>query len=422
MFAWIVTIDGPMRKAIFAFILAVCTLVTLSVARADSTKLPGKSAGKPAGLVVDAETGQILVANRANTPWYPASLTKLMTAYVVFGEIAAGRLSMDTQITVSATAAGQPPTKFGFKTGQKLTVQQALTAMLVTSANDASVALAEQVGGSEAGFVLRMNGAVQKLGMIGTRYQNATGLPDDGQVTTARDLAVLSLALIHEFPDRYGMFSLRDATVGKRRLPTVNGFVASYPGADGMKTGFTCGSGYNIVGSAVHANQRLVAVLLGAHDRNQRAGLIRKLLDTGFAGGDTVPATLSNIALIPAALDSGTPPTVLRGSDCAAPESSDDEAGTGKLSGWGVIFGGYNSADQARAAIGGMQQRYKAVLTGGRPAVVLRQMEGSKRFAALLVGLDASKAGQACKALWQQKQYCLALNPIVLNDPAALWR
>ena len=146
-----------MRKAIFAFVLAVCgaagLVVAGSCAQADGVK--------PAGLVVDAESGQILVANRASAAWYPASLTKLMTAYVVFSEVAAGRLAMDMQITVSATASGQPPTKFGLRKGQKLTVKQALSAMLVTSANDAAVALAEQVGGSESGFVQRMNAAAQ---------------------------------------------------------------------------------------------------------------------------------------------------------------------------------------------------------------------------------------------------------------------
>ena len=403
-----------MRKAILAFILAVCATVAPLGAGADATK--------PAGLVVNAETGQILVANRANAAWYPASLTKLMTAYVVFGEVAAGRLSMDTQITVSATAAGQPPTKFGLKTGQKLTVQQALNAMVVTSANDAAVALAEQIGGSEQGFVFRMNAAAMQLGMIGTRYQNATGLPNDGQVTTARDMAVLALAVIHQYPDRYPMFSQRQAKVASRSLPTVNGFLTAYPGAEGMKTGFTCGSGYNIIGSSLRSGQRLVAVVLGAHDRNQRLAKVKQLLDKGFAGGETVPATFSNIAMLPAALEVGTPPTVLSGSECAATDSADDEDGNGRLSGWGVIFGAYASPDQAKKAIGGAQLRFKSALTGGRPAVVLRQLEGGKRYVALLVGLDAGRAGQACKALWQQKQYCLALNPTVLNDPRALWR
>src|SRR4051794_14573446 len=130
-----------MRKAIFAFVLAVCTAGMLSSVKADATK--------PAVLVLDADTGQILVASRASAAWYPASLTKLMTAYVVFSEVKAGRLKMDTQIAVSPNASKTPPTKFGLKSGQKLTVQQALNALLVTSANDAAVALAEQIGGSE---------------------------------------------------------------------------------------------------------------------------------------------------------------------------------------------------------------------------------------------------------------------------------
>ena len=390
------------------------TLATaISGARADTVK--------PAGLVVDAETGQVLVAKKAHAAWYPASLTKLMTAYVVFSEVAAGRLSMDSKVIVSKTAASQPPTKFGLKTGQKLTVKQALSAMVVTSGNDAAVALAETVGGSEAGFVLRMNAAARKLGMIDTRFQNATGLPDDKQVTTARDMAVLALAVIHDFPDQYPIFSQRQATVGKRTRPTVNALLGAYPGADGMKTGFTCGSGYNLIGSAQHADQRLVAVLLGAHDHNQRASLIRKMLDSGFAGGETVPSTFSNIAMIPAALDAGTPPTVLKGDECAPTDSAADGNG-GRLPGWGVIFGAYMTADQAHQAIGKVRKQFKSAIHGGRPTVVMRQLEGSKRYVALLVGLDGAKAGQTCKSLWAQNQYCLALNPTVLNDPRALWR
>jgi D-alanyl-D-alanine carboxypeptidase len=408
-----------MRKAILAFILAVCGMAGLGTAvtcaQADGTK--------PAGLVVDAETGQILVANRANAAWYPASLTKLMTAYVVFDEVKAGRLAMDTQITVSATASGQPPTKFGLKKGQKLTVKQALSAMLVTSANDAAVALAEQVGGSEIGFVGRMNAAAQKLGMIGTRYQNATGLPNDGQVTTARDMAVLALHVIHDFPERYALFSDRQATVAGRTLPTVNALLTGYPGADGMKTGFTCGSGYNVIGSALRGERRLVAVLLGAHDRNDRAAKIRKLLDSGFSGGETVPSTFSNIAMIPAALDSGTPPVVLNGSQCAATDSvdSDGNAGPSKLPGWGIIFGAFADQNKAQKTISDMKQKMKGELKG-RPTIVLRQVEGSKKYAALLVGLSGDDAGKTCRMVWHRGQYCLALNPVVLNDPNALWR
>jgi D-alanyl-D-alanine carboxypeptidase len=408
-----------MRKAIFAFVLAVCGAASLtaagSCARADGTK--------PAGLVVDADSGRILVANRANVPWYPASLTKLMTAYVVFSEVAAGRLSMDTQITVSAAASGQPPTKFGLKKGQKLTVKQAVTAMLVTSANDAAVALAEQIGGSESGFVQRMNETAQQLGLIGTRYQNATGLPSDGQVTTARDMAVLALHAIHDFPDRYALFSQRSATVAGRTLPTVNGFLVNYPGAEGMKTGFTCGSGYNIIGSATRDGHRLVAVLLGAHDRNERAGKIKKLLDSGFAGGETVPSTFSNIAMIPAALESGTPPVVLNGSECAATDSVDNDGSSApsRLPGWGIIFGAFADQGKAQKAIGDMKTKLKGDLKG-RPAIVQRQVEGTKRYAALVVGLSAADAGSTCRMVWHRGQYCLALNPVVLNDPNALWR
>jgi D-alanyl-D-alanine carboxypeptidase len=412
-----------MRKAIFAFVLGLCTLVAALSGAPRGALADGV---KPARLVVDAETGKVLVADRANLPWYPASLTKLMTAYITFSEIAAGRLNLTDTVTVSATAAAQPPTKFGFRTGQKITVQQALTAMLVASANDAAYALAERIGGNTTDFVAHMNATAQNLGMIGTHFENPNGLPDNAQVTTARDLAVLALALIHTFPDRYPMFSLRQATIGGRTLPTVNGLLVTYPGADGMKTGFTCGSGYNIVGSAVRSGQRLIAVVLGARDLGQRASLVRALLDSGFKGGETVPNTILNIAMVPAGLDNGAPPTVLKGSECESSDTIDAESAESsapaRLPGWGIIFGSYADPGIARQAIGASQLKLKGGVKGGRPAVVRRQYEGSTRYAALLVGLSSNDAGEACRMLWHRAQYCLALNPTVLNDPRALWR
>jgi D-alanyl-D-alanine carboxypeptidase len=411
-----------MRKAIFAFVLGLCTLVgALSGAPRDVWA----DGVKPARLVVDAETGKVLVADRANLPWYPASLTKLMTAYITFSEIQAGRLSLTDTIAASAQAAAQPPTKFGFKTGQKITVQQAVTAMLVASANDAAYALAERIGGSASAFVSRMNTTAQNLGMVGTQFQNPNGLPDNAQVTTARDMAVLAMALIHNFPDRYSLFSLRQASIAGRSQPTVNSLLGAYPGADGMKTGFTCGSGYNMVGSAVHGGQRLIAVVLGARDRGQRLVLMRGLLDSGFKGGETVPNTIQNIAMVPAGLETAAPPTVLKGSDCEAsgtPDAENDNAAPARLPGWGIIFGSYPSPDVARQAIGASQVKLKGGISGGRPAVVKRQFEGNTRYAALLVGLSPNDAGDACRMLWHRALYCLALNPTVLNDPRALWR
>ncbi|MES1152716.1 MAG: hypothetical protein ABUL54_12510, partial [Dongia sp.] len=303
--------------------------------------------------------------------------------------------------------------------------QQAATAMLVSSANDAAYALAERIGGSASSFIDRMNAAALNLGMIGTHFQNPNGLPDDAQVTTARDVAVLALALIHNFPERYPMFSLRQVAIGGRSQPTVNSLLGSYPGADGMKTGFTCGSGYNMVGSAVKGGQRLVAVVLGAHDRGQRMVLMRGLLDSGFKGGETVPNTILNIAMVPAGLATAAPPTVLKGSDCEAsgtPDAEDDDAAPARLPGWGVIFGSYPNPDVARQAIGASQLKLKGGVSGGRPAVVKRQFEGTTKYAALLVGLKSSDAGEACRMLWHRALYCLALNPTVLNDPRALWR
>src|SRR5450432_3544948 len=234
-------------------------------------------------LVVEAESGKVLQADNATYPWYPASVTKLMTAYVTLKAVKDGRVTLDTLLTVSRTASSQSPSKMGFKPGTQVTVDNALKMMLVKSANDMAVVLAEGVGGSIDGFSAQMNKAAQKLGMTQTSYVNPNGLPADGQITSARDLAILARAIIHDLPEYEYFYHIPAIRFGRKITNNFNHLIGRYPGADGFKTGFICASGYNLVGSATRSGKRLIAVVLGSTSGHQRAVRAAQLLERGFA-------------------------------------------------------------------------------------------------------------------------------------------
>ena len=234
--------------------------------------------------MVEADTGKVLQADNATMPWYPASVTKLMTAYVTLKAVKDGRISLDTLLTVSPTAASQSPSKMGFRPGTQVTVDNALKMMLVKSANDMAVVLAEGVGGSIDGFSAMMNETAQKLGMTQTSYVNPNGLPADGQITSARDLAILARAIIRDMPEYEYFVHIPSIRFGRRITQNFNRLIGRYPGADGFKTGFICASGYNLVASATRDGKRLIAVVLGASSGRMRAVRAAQLLDRGFAG------------------------------------------------------------------------------------------------------------------------------------------
>jgi len=234
-------------------------------------------------LLVEADTGRVLEAQNATNPWYPASVTKMMTAYVTLKAVKDGRLSLDTLVTVSPVAASQSPSKMGLRPGTQVTIENALAMMLVKSANDMAVVLAEGVGGSIDGFSAQMNEAAQRLGMTQTSYVNPNGLPADGQITSARDLAILARAIIHDLPEYEYFYHIPAIRFGRKVTNNFNHLIGRYPGADGFKTGFICASGYNLVGSATRDGKRLIAVVLGSTSGHMRAVRAAQLLERGFA-------------------------------------------------------------------------------------------------------------------------------------------
>jgi D-alanyl-D-alanine carboxypeptidase len=239
--------------------------------------------------VVDAQTGQVFDHHDAVRPWFPASTTKLMTLYVVLRAIAAGELTLESPVTISKNAAGQPPSKMGFRAGTMLTLDNALKMMMVKSANDIAVAVAETVGGSVPGFAERMNSEAKRLGMMRSQFINPHGLPEPRQITSARDMAVLARALLDEFPEQRGFLNIHAIQFGKTVMRTYNPLLEQYQGATGMKTGFICASGYNLVASAQRGGRELIAVVFGAYGGAARAEQAARLLNAGFVAAAYSP-------------------------------------------------------------------------------------------------------------------------------------
>jgi D-alanyl-D-alanine carboxypeptidase len=233
-------------------------------------------------ILVDADSGKVLRAENATYPWYPASTTKLMTLYMTLSAIRDHRITFDTLFAVSPNASAQAPVKMGFPVGTQLTVDNAIKMMMVKSANDMAVVLAEGVGGSIDDFAQQMTETAHRLGMTESNFVNPNGLPADGQIMSARDLAILARALIHEFPQYSFYWHVPAIKYGRRVVRNYNPLLGRYAGADGMKTGFICASGFNMVATATRDNKQLIAVVLGAPSSSARAVKAAELLEGGF--------------------------------------------------------------------------------------------------------------------------------------------
>jgi D-alanyl-D-alanine carboxypeptidase len=306
-----------LRKSLFIVALACGALLAPRAANAEAL------------LLIDAASGKVLQAENATIPWYPASVTKIMTAYVTLKAVKEGRLTLDTLFTVSPTAASQSPSKMGFRPGIQLTVDNALKMMMVKSANDMAVVLAEGVGGSIDGFSAMMNDTAKRLGMTQTSYVNPNGLPADGQITSARDLGILARSFLRDLPEYEYFVHIPAIRFGKRVTGNFNKLIGRYPGADGFKTGFICASGYNLVASATRNGRRLIAVVLGANSGTARAVKAAQLLERGFSqdGLSWLRPSLGTVeSLVPV---DASPPN-LRDEMCGGhrkrPASDDDDA------------------------------------------------------------------------------------------------
>jgi D-alanyl-D-alanine carboxypeptidase len=375
-------------------------------------------------VVADAATGNVLYAARPLDPWRPASLTKLMTLYLVFEALDAGDLGGEESLPVSGRAAAQPPTKLGLAAGSEIAVDDAVSALIVRSANDVAVVLAEAIAGDEATFAALMTFRARDLGMGRTSFANASGLPHAGNVTDARDMAILARALLQHFPEQADRFAMLGMSHGGRMLPSYNGLLTAYAGADGMKTGFTCASGYNLVGTATRDGRRLIGVVLGATSRGARLAAMRNLLDRAFVDGRAdgpladltgpAPATEPPVVIPPAACGPAAEEEILL-TGRSAPAA---RAGIG---GWGLTLGILSDKAAAQGLVASARKRIEPAITGGKPVLIERRAAGITRYSALLTNLSQQQAVSACRTLRAANAYCVTLGPEALKNARAMW-
>ncbi|NEI74632.1 D-alanyl-D-alanine carboxypeptidase [Rhizobium lusitanum] len=282
-----------LARALLGFSIATAT-VTVTVVDASA------AGSKYAGIVIDANTGNVLYSENADTLHYPASLTKMMTVYLTFEALEAGRITLDTPVVFSRNAAAQAPTKLGIGAGHSVTVREAILGIVTKSANDAAMGLGEMLGGSEENFARMMNDKARALGMTRTTYRNPNGLPNTAQMTTARDQARLGIALREHFPQYYGFFSETSFRLGNRVIPGHNHLIGSVRGVDGIKTGYTRAAGYNLATSVKVDGRSIVGVVLGGASTPARDNQMRKLIAAYLPVASTKHIATNVIAQTPA--------------------------------------------------------------------------------------------------------------------------
>jgi D-alanyl-D-alanine carboxypeptidase len=364
------------------------------------TTVPAKPADY-AELVVDANTGTILFEKNAEQTRHPASLTKMMTLYLLFEALEKKEVSMSTLLPVSAKAAGQPPTNIFLDDGDQVPVRTAIEALIIRSANDVAMVVAEALGNSQDGFALMMNKKARELGMSRTRFYNPSGLPDDRQVTTAMDMAKLGIALRRDFPEHYHYFSQDDFSFNGRTYTTHNRLLGRYPGADGIKTGYIRASGFNLVTSVERGRTRLVGVVLGGRTGAARDQEMMDILDQTFMNlankpqGRSIPVTPS--APKPKAVEPKTPET-------APVEAPPAESA---VESWGIQVGAYLDQTQAQTALNAAESLAKAPLADAVIEISTIDRAGQTYYRARLLNLSNADAREACNLLTRENRSCM---------------
>ncbi|GHA96133.1 D-alanyl-D-alanine carboxypeptidase [Modicisalibacter luteus] len=387
-----------------------------------------------ASIVIDAQSGEVLSSEHADAARYPASLTKMMTLYLLFEAVESGRLTMESQLPVSAHAAAQPPSKLWVRPGQTIAVEEAILALVVRSANDVAAVVAESLAGSERAFAERMTAKARAMGMTSTTFRNASGLPDDAQVTTARDMATLSMHLMRDFPRFYGYFSRTHFAYRGKTYKGHNRLLDDYTGADGLKTGYIRASGFNVATSAVRDGRRIVSVVMGGFTAKSRDAHMADLLDRGFVRaslltrGDWIAktdvfGTGEAIALAAAPKARSVAATVARPSAPAAAEAAavaqgdaqDDPIRTLMASmdhpdttGWMVQVGAFSNRDGAQVRANQAATALRSELTNTRVSVV--PADGARQmYRARLIDLEEEQARRSCQQLASQGMDCVVL-------------
>lgn len=386
--------------------LALAAVVLVAIAR------PAAAADYSA-LVVDAATGAVLYERDADKVRFPASITKVMTLYLLFEDIEAGNLTLSDKLTVSANAAAQSPVKLGVRAGQTIKVKDAILALVTLSANDVAVVVAENLAVTEAKFARRMTERARELGMGDTLFRNASGLPNPDQVTTARDMVRLAMAVRRDFPGYYDFFSTRSFTYKGVTYGNHNKLLGKVRGVDGLKTGFTRAAGWNLAATAVRDGRIIVGIILGGESRLWRDARMTELLNTGFDRAKTVVASLPP-------LPDQKPGAVSVASLLADPSADSgawiDEnfATTRKLTivtpsvdgSWGIQVGAYATAESASRALLTAETLLPRAFGEAVAIVIQADDYTTPLYRARYMGVDKDQAFQACAVLGQRNQPC----------------
>jgi D-alanyl-D-alanine carboxypeptidase len=431
-------------RALGRALLALALIVTPVLTPAGEALAAKKKATTPpiaAAIVVDMNSGSILQEQAADTPRHPASLTKMMTLYLLFGYLKAGKLTPSSDLKVTEHAASQAPTKLGLKPGTTIKVNDAVKALVTQSANDAAVTVAENLGGTEENFAKLMTDTARRIGMRNTLFRNASGLPNEEQITTARDMAILSAHLIHDYPDYYTVFSTPYFTFNGRRYRNHNKLLLNYKGTDGIKTGYTRASGYNLAASVHRGDKHLIAVVLGGKTGSQRDAAMRALLEKNFAAASSTKPTAAQLV---ASLVTQAPPPAMKkpayalasatpapaaATPVAAPAegdisepalplrasltSSDPLPKPRKVQydgAYHVQVGAYMSQDEAENRLGMVQQRALALLDGHLPFTASFIKDDKEWFRARFAGFSKADAQAACAALKKMSLECVVMS------------
>ncbi len=377
-----------------------------------------------AAIVIDADTGRVYHSVNADTRNYPASLTKMMTLYMVFDALKAKRLRLDQKLSVSKRAAGQPASKLGLTRRDTITVRDAILALVTKSANDVATVVAEALGGTESKFARAMTRRAQELGMTRTSFRNASGLPNRRQMSTARDMATLSRALLRDHGAYYRYFSARSYTHKGRKHRNHNKLLGSYRGTDGIKTGYIRASGFNLAASVKRGNTRLIGVVFGGRSAKSRDLHMKRLLDKAFAARSGTPMARatpaprrnSQAAMV---LPRRKPP-VASSIRPAPPPTRSARTVPAANGDWAVQVGAYRHHALAQGAITKVRSTIPHLVAGSRGIIVPRQGQRGSLFRARLVGLSKKDAYRACAALKRRDHPCMTMRRRIEEENLAL--
>jgi D-alanyl-D-alanine carboxypeptidase len=414
------------RRGISSFVLANLLVALAGAALLWTPAAFARIAKTDSSIVIDADTGQVVSEYNADALGYPASLTKMMTLYLVFGALERGQLSLDQSLPVSYHAARQAPSKLGLREGQMVTVSDLMLGIITRSANDAAVVLAEALAGNESAFADRMTAKAAELGMTNTTYRNASGLPNPRQLTTARDLAKLAVALYRDFPKEYGYFATEEFSYRGVTYVNHNRLMQSFAGMDGIKTGYIRASGFNLAASAVRNNRRLVGVVMGGHSAYSRDMEMAELLNDGFGGGPLPTiAAAQNEDEPDNTLAQGAERTMAALSPVANAEAATAAAAVrlphhrrGEALRWSIQVGAFSDEDAAEKAAATALTRLPHTRSKAAQVVPPGHIDKEPLFRARIVSFSEREARKACRTLHHKHLQCAVVAPSALQQAA----